>query len=142
MKGFRNGKYPPQKEKDDGLPKKGPKESHEYKDDYRVHYPYGIPDQEMKDSLEKMIELYIRDAMRNKRDGGNGRDRTRIEILNEGGNQRGRGNDDLLKLLIQKFGDLENAIKGNWGNNRNGEGGYRDGGNGSAEDIANRLFNY
>ena len=142
MKGFRNGKYPPQKEKDDGLPKKGPKESHEYKDDYRVHYPYGIPDQEMKDSLEKMIELYIRDAMRNKRDGGNGRDRTRIEILNEGGNQRGRGNDDLLKLLIQKFGDLENAIKGNWGNNRNGEGGYGDGGNGSAEDIANRLFNY
>ncbi len=79
--------------------KEGPKESHEYKDDYRVHYPYGIPDQEMKDSLEKMIELYIRDAMRNKRDGGNGRDRTRIEILNEGGNQRGRGNDDLLKLL-------------------------------------------
>ena len=102
-----------------------------------MHYPYGIPDQEMKDSLEKMIELYIRDAMRNKRDGGNGRDRTRIEILNEGGNQKGRGNDDLLKLLIQKFGDLENAIKGNWGNNRNGEGG-----NGSAEDIANRLFNY
>lgn len=101
----------------------------------------------MKKITEKLIELYIKDAIKNKGQGGAGRrgggqegpgrDRTRIDIINEG-SEKGKGgyNDELLKLLIKKFGDLEDAIKGNWdrGNGGGGNGGL-------SEDIANQLYN-
>lgn len=136
-KGFKDGKYPPQKENLLNVPKRKPKDGEINLDDYKVHYPYDIPEDEMKKITEKLIELYIKDALKNKGQGGPGRDRTRIDIINEG-NGRGKGgyNDELLKLLIKKFGDLEDAIKGNW-NRGNGGGGNGD----LSDDIANQLYN-
>lgn len=137
-KPFRFGRYPKNPEDPLKYIIKPPKPDDELDiNGYKVHYPYGLPENEMKKLTEKFIELYIRDKL-NKGKEGPDVDRKKVEIINEreGGGRGSNYNDELLRLLIQKFGDLEDAIRGNWG----GEHGRGRGTGDINEDIANEIY--
>ena len=108
---FRAGKYPSEEEKKlkvNYYEQRKRKIYPNYKDitNIKINIPDNINDDNNNDEIRKNIELYIRRAIRENKKKGK-KDKIKIGIDEEKNNII---NPDLMKLLIQKFDELQNTI--------------------------------
>ena len=115
---FRAGKYPTEEEKKlkvNYYEQKKRKIYPEYKDitNLKINIPDNIKD-DNNDEIRRNIELYIRRAIRENKEKGK-KDKIKIGI----DEKKNIINPDLMKILIQKFDELQNTILGSGFGNYN-----------------------
>ena len=115
---FRAGKYPTEEEKKlkvNYYEQKKRKIYPEYKDitNLKINIPDNIND-DNNDEIRRNIELYIRRAIRENKEKGK-KDKIKIGI----DEKKNIINPDLMKILIQKFDELQNTILGSGFGNYN-----------------------
>jgi hypothetical protein len=109
---FRAGKYPSEEEKKlkvNYYEQKKRKIYPDYKDitNIKINIPDNIKDDNINDEIRRNIELYIRRAIRENKEKGK-KDKIKIGI----DEKKNIINPDLMKILIQKFDELQRAIVG------------------------------
>ena len=88
----------------------------------------------LEEEIKRIVDINIKKAFSTHQLNKNNMDSSRIRKNNTGSN-----NDELLKVLIEKFDDIENAIRETKNNNNNGNGiEYKQDIN---EMLANEIFN-
>ena len=116
---FRAGKYPTEEEKKlkvNYYEQKKRKIYPDYKDitNIKINIPDNIKDDNINDEIRRNIELYIRRAIRENKQKRK-EDKVKIDIEEK----NNIINPDLMKLLIQKFDELQNTILGSGFGNYN-----------------------
>ena len=133
---FRAGKYPSEEEKKlkvNYYEQRKRKIYPNYKDitNIKINIPDNINDDNNNDEIRKNIELYIRRAIRENKKKGK---KDKIKIGNDE-EKNNIINPDLMKLLIQKFDELQNTILGS------GFGNYNVGNININDYIADQIIN-